>query len=57
MKVTLTSVSGNTSAIDINTRDEVYDFIALYPKHIDKSLRVRVTCDLLGIDGWIQGEA
>ena len=57
MKVTLTSVSGNTSTLDIGTSEEVHDFIALYPKHIDKTLRVRVTCDLLGIDGWLQGQA
>jgi hypothetical protein len=57
MKVTLTSVSGNTSVLDIKTSEDVHEFVALYPKHIDKSLRVRVTCDLLGIDGWLQGLA
>jgi hypothetical protein len=57
MKLLLTSMSGTTSLLNLNTTDEVHDFIALYPKHIDKSLRVRVTCDILGIDGWLQGEA
>lgn len=57
MKVLLTSVSGNTETINIDTAEHVHEFVALYPKHIDKTLRVKITCDLLGIDGWIQGQA
>jgi len=57
MKVTLTTVTGNTETINIDTAEAVHEFISLYPKHIDKSTRVKVTCDLLGISGWLQGEA
>jgi hypothetical protein len=57
MKVLLTSTSGNSETIHIDTKEQVHEFIALYPKHIDKSMRVKVTCDLLGIDGWLQGQA
>jgi hypothetical protein len=57
MKVTLTTVTGNTETIKIDTADAVKEFIAIYPKHIDKSTRVKVTCDLLGISGWLTGEA
>ena len=55
MKVTLTSMSGNTHNISLMTRQEVLDFIDLYKLTLQKNQRVKITCDLLGIDGYLQG--
>ena len=55
MKVTLTSMQGNTKDINLMTKQEVYDFIDLYKATLLKNQRVKVTCDLLGIDGYLQG--
>ena len=57
MKVTLTSMQGNTKDISLMTKQEVYDFIDLYKATLLKNQRVKVTCDLLGIDGYLQGQA
>ena len=55
MKITLTSMSGNTRNINLMTKQEVYDFIELYKSTLQKNQRVKITCDLLGIDGYLQG--
>jgi hypothetical protein len=55
MKVTLTSMQGNTRDINLMSKQEVYDFIDLYKSTLQKNQRVKVTCDLLGIDGYLQG--
>ena len=57
MKVTLTSMQGNTRTINLETKELVMDFIDLYKKSLKKNQRVKVTCDLLGIDGYLQGTA
>lgn len=55
MKVTLTSMSGNTHNINLMSRQEVLDFIELYKSTLNKNQRIKITCDLLGINGFIQG--
>jgi hypothetical protein len=55
MKITLTSMSGNTRNINLMTKQEVYEFIELYKSTLQKNQRVKITCDLLGIDGYLQG--
>ena len=57
MKVTLTSMQGNTRTIDLMSKQEVLDFIDLFKSTLHKNQRVKVTCDLLGIDGYLQGTA
>ena len=57
MKVTLTSMLGNTKDINLMTKQEVYNFISLYRSTLKENQRVKVTCDLLGIDGYLQGVA
>jgi len=57
MKVTLTSMQGNTKDINLMTKQEVLDFISLYRSTLHTNQRVKVTCDLLGIDGYLQGVA
>jgi len=55
MKVTLTSMQGNTRNINLSTKQEVYDFIELFKSTLHPNQRMKVTCDLLGIDGYLQG--
>jgi hypothetical protein len=55
MKVTLTSMSGNTHNMNLMSKQEVYDFIELYKSKLRSNQRVKITCDLLGIDGYLQG--
>lgn len=55
MKVTLTSMQGNTKDINLMSKQEVLDFIDLYKSALQKNQRVKITCDLLGIDGYLQG--
>ena len=57
MKVTITSMQGNTRNIDLMTKQDVLDFIDLYKSSLKKNQRVKVTCDLVGIDGYLQGVA
>ena len=55
MKVTLTTMQGNTRNIDLMTKQDVYDFIELFQSTLHPNQRIKVTCDLLGIDGYLQG--
>jgi hypothetical protein len=57
MKVTLTSMQGNTRIINLSSKQEVLDFIELFKSTLHKNQRVKVTCDLIGIDGYLQGTA
>lgn len=56
MKVTLTSMQGNTRDINLMDKEEVYDFIELFKSTLHKNQRVKITCDVLSIDGYLQGE-
>ena len=55
MKVTLTTMSGNTKSINLMTKQEVYDFIEVFQSTLLPNQRVKITCDLLSIDGYLQG--
>jgi hypothetical protein len=57
MKVTLTSMQGNTKHINLMTKQEVYDFIHVFQSTLTPHQRIKITCDLLSIDGYIQGSA
>ena len=57
MKLTITSMSGNTSSMELPTKEDVYYFIDIYKKTLKKNQRVKITCDVLSIDGYIQGTA
>ena len=57
MKVTITSMQGNTRDINLMSKEEVLEFINLYRSTLKKNQRVKVTCDLVGIDGYLQGIA
>jgi hypothetical protein len=55
MKVTITTMQGNTRNIDLMTKQQVLEFIELYRSTLLKNQRVKITCDLVGIDGYLQG--
>lgn len=48
-------MAGNTKNITLLTKQEVLDFISLYKSTLKTNQRVKITCDLVGIDGYIQG--
>ncbi len=48
-------MQGNTRDINLMTKQEVYDFIELYKSTLLPNQRVKITCDLLGISGYLQG--
>jgi len=48
-------MQGNTHTINLMSRQEVLDFIELYKSTLNKNQRVKITCDLIGIDGYLQG--
>lgn len=56
MKLTLTSMQGNTKDIKLASREQVLEFIELYQKTLHENQRIKVTCDLIGIDGYMQGD-
>ena len=56
MELTLTTMQGNTRKINLMNKQEVYDFIDLFKSTLHKNQRVKITCDVLSIDGYLQGE-
>ena len=48
-------MSGKTSDMNLPTKEDVYYFIDLYKSSLKKNQRVKITCDVLSIDGYIQG--
>jgi uncharacterized ubiquitin-like protein YukD len=57
MKLTITSMNGKTFDMDLPTKENVNYFIEMYRKSLKRNQRVKITCDLLGIDGYLQGTA
>jgi hypothetical protein len=48
-------MQGNTRNINLASKQEVYDFIELFKSTLHPNQRVKVTCDVLSIDGYLQG--
>ena len=57
MKLRLTSMQGSTKDININAHNktDVLRFIELYKNTLTKHQRVKITCDVVGVDGYVQG--
>jgi hypothetical protein len=55
MKLTITSMNGKEMKMDLPTKEDVYYFIDLYKKNLKTNQRVKITCDLIGVDGYLQG--
>ena len=50
-------MNGKEMSMNLPTKENVYYFIDMYKKSLKKNQRVKITCDLLGIDGYLQGTA
>lgn len=55
MKLTITSMNGKTFDMDLPTKENVYYFMEMYKQSLKKNQRVKITCDVLSIDGYLQG--
>ena len=55
MKLTITSMNGKTHDMNLPNKESVYYFIDIYKTKLKRNHRVKITCDLLGIDGYLQG--
>jgi phage gp45-like len=49
-------MNGNTHEMNLPNKESVYYFIDMYKTKLKRNQRVKVTCDLLGIDGYVQGQ-
>lgn len=57
MKVRLTTMNGNTKDIHFQSKEQVLHFIDELPNDLHVNNRLKITCDILGIDGYIQGKS
>ena len=48
-------MNGKEFKMDLPTKENVYYFMDMYKKTLKKNQRVKITCDILGIDGYLQG--
>jgi hypothetical protein len=53
--VTITTMQGNTRKINLMSKEEALDFVELFKSTLHANQRVKITCDLLGINGYVQG--
>jgi hypothetical protein len=53
--ITLTTTQGTEKKMSFDQLAQVRTFVDDLPKRLNKSTRVRVDCDLLGLNGWVQG--
>lgn len=57
IKLRLTAMSGNTKDIYFQTREQVENFINELPNELGSNQRVKITCDILGIDGYLMSKS
>lgn len=50
-------MAGNTRNINLESKQQVLDFIEMFKATLHPNQRVKVTCDVLSIDGYLQGGA
>jgi hypothetical protein len=48
-------MNGKTHDMNLPNKESVYYFIDIYKTKLKRNHRVKITCDLLGIDGYLQG--
>ena len=53
--IKLTTTQGTQKTMSCDEIAKAHVFIENLPKRLYKSTRVRVDCDLLGLNGWVQG--
>ena len=54
-QIRIETTSGQTKKVNLTTKGATLDFIKSYPNHLDKGVRVKLECDLLGISGYVSG--
>ena len=55
INLTITTMQGNTRKINLMSKQEALDFVELFKSTLHANQRVKITCDLLGINGYVQG--
>jgi len=53
--ITITTMQGNTRKVKLMSKQEALDFVELFKSTLHANQRVKITCDLLGINGYVQG--
>ncbi len=53
--LTLTTTQGTEKKMSFDQLAQVRTFVEDLPKRLNKTTRVRIDCDLLGLNGWVQG--
>jgi len=53
--LTLTTTQGTEKKMSFDQLAQVRTFVDDLPKRLNKTTRVRIDCDLLGLNGWVQG--
>jgi hypothetical protein len=53
--LTLTTTQGTQKKMQFDEIAKAHVFVDNLPKRLNKTTRVRVDCDLLGLNGWVQG--
>ncbi len=55
ISLTLTTTQGTQKTMSFDEIAKAHVFVDNLPKRLNKTTRVRIDCDLLGLNGWIQG--
>ena len=55
INLTLTTTQGTQKTMSFDEIAKAHVFVDNLPKRLNKTTRVRVDCDLLGLNGWVQG--
>jgi hypothetical protein len=55
INVTITTMQGNSHIIRLSSKQEALDFVKLFQSTLHTNQRVKITCDLIGLNGYIQG--
>jgi hypothetical protein len=55
INLTLTTTQGTEKKMIFDEIAKAHVFVDNLPKRLNKTTRVRVDCDLLGLNGWVQG--
>ena len=55
INITITTMQGNTRKVRVMSKQEALDFVELFQSTLHANQRVKITCDLLGINGYVQG--
>jgi hypothetical protein len=55
INITITTMQGNTRTVRLASKQEALDFVELFQSTLHANQRVKITCDLIGLNGYVQG--